>query len=180
MPTPKIPSALLGLFRGELSALDTYRWAIEREPAPLRAQLLEIYLDHWFAVDVLRGLLSRFDGEAPTSSGVWGAFARAHRPGRGGAPRTTALRALKEGEGRRIKEYQRVLLDPEVDAEIKETVRRELLGLGEAHIAVIEEMIFAEVAAEASAAAREAAREAAMEASREAAREAALVESSAF
>lgn len=136
-PTRKIPIAIQGLYRGELSALDTYRWAIDREPAPLRAQLLEIYLDHWFAVDVLRGLLSRFDGEAPASSGVWGAFARAMR---GGTAGEAALRALREGEARRIKEYQRVLLDPDVDAEIKDTVRRELLGLGEAHIALIEEM----------------------------------------
>lgn len=137
-PTPDI---LRSLLRGEMSAVETYERALEKvNGSPEGAKLRQIFADHSQAVGLLRDLLIRYEGQLPMSSGAWGTFANAVQATANLLGDSAALTALKEGEEHGIKEYQRALAEPGVDADVK-GLSRSLLDRCQSHVPVLEALL---------------------------------------
>src|SRR5215471_13997211 len=100
---------LNSLLRGEISAAETYRMAIEKvegdRPTEL-ASLREIARAHGEHAQKLRAEIRRLGGEAGDSSGAWGAWAKSVEGVSSLFGDESALKALKEGEEHVLKEYQ--------------------------------------------------------------------------
>jgi penicillin-binding protein 1A len=90
---------LNSLLRGEMSAIETYRQALEKVGQDAGAeQLRSIERDHRAAVDGLTTHVGR-QGEKPAQdSGAWGTFAKAVTGTAKVFGNASALKALKEGE----------------------------------------------------------------------------------
>ncbi len=141
-PAAATPETLKHLLRGEISAAHTYEKALERvNGCPERARLRQIFADHSQAVGLLRDMLLRYPGEMPTTSGAWGSFADATPATANVLGDAAALRALKEGEEHGIREYQRVLHDPDV-AEDAKAMSRSLLERCLSHVPVLDALLY--------------------------------------
>jgi hypothetical protein len=139
--TGTTPETLKSLLQGEMSAVETYEKALTKvNGAPEGAQLRQLYADHTQAVNVLRDLLIRYNGEMPSSSGMWGSFAKAVQATANLFGDTAALKTLKEGEEHGIKDYEAALNNPSVAADVK-AVSRDLRTRCESHIPVLDALI---------------------------------------
>ncbi len=140
-PGAVTPETLKHLLRGEMSAAHSYEKALERvHGCPGSAGLRQIFADHSQAVGLLRDMLIRYPGQMPTTSGAWGSFADAAQATANVLGDATALRALKAGEEHGIREYQRVLHDPDV-AEDAKAMSRSLLERCLSHVPVLDALI---------------------------------------
>ena len=113
--TDKAVDALNGFLRGEISAVETYRQAIEKlSSSPNRMQLEDCQRSHEQRVDKLREWVSRLGGQPAKDSGSWGAFARLVEGGAKTFGEKAAVAALEEGEDHGLKLYRDDLtkLDP--------------------------------------------------------------------
>src|SRR6185503_2783377 len=69
--------ALNSLLRGELSAVETYRQAIDKLDGGLgTTELSRLNAEHLEAADILRDHVVEHGGTPDESSGAWGAFAK--------------------------------------------------------------------------------------------------------
>jgi uncharacterized protein (TIGR02284 family) len=103
-------SVLNSFLRGEISAVETYRQALDKvEAAPLRTQLQECMQSHARRVDVLRQQIQSLGGTPSDGSGVWGAFAKAVEGGAKAFGEKAAIAALEEGEDHGRNEYRQEL-----------------------------------------------------------------------
>jgi len=94
--------------RGELSAVETYRQAVDKiNDEFLRASLHELSVSHEQRVSLLRERIERLGGEPAKSSGVWGGFAKVVEGGAKIFGVKAALAALEEGEDHGLKMYLR-------------------------------------------------------------------------
>lgn len=133
--------ALKSLLRGEMSAVETYEKALEKvEGYAGGPQLRQIHSDHNEAVGLLRDMLIRYQGEPPTSSGPWGAFANTVQATANLFGDAAALKSLKEGEEHGIKSYEAALNDAEV-AEDAKAMGRTLLSRCQSHLPVLDALI---------------------------------------
>ena len=100
-------------------------------------KLTSIRMDHQKAV----GLLNRFSGGDVkgdvTSSGPWGTLTSAFTGGASFFGDKAALNALKVGEQHGINEYQEALKSDDVNLELKEVIRSELIPQQEQHLKMI-------------------------------------------
>ena len=118
---------LNSFLRGELSAVETYGQALEKvEHKTAEAVLRENRSNHASRVDFLRGEIRRLGGEPATSSGAWGAFAKAIEGGAKILGESAAVAALEEGEDHGLKDYQSNLT--ELTPATRSTVATRLLG----------------------------------------------------
>ncbi len=116
------------LLRGELSAVETYSQAIEKfNTGAERAVLERIRTEHSDSARVLHNHVLSMGGEPSTSSGPWGAFAKAVEGTAKMLGESTALKALIEGEEHGIHEYEDALASDGVMEEIKSIIRSQLL-----------------------------------------------------
>jgi hypothetical protein len=105
--TDKSVDALNGFLRGEISAVETYRQAIEKlSSSPTRGQLEDCQRSHELRVTKLRDQVARLGGEPAKSSGPWGAFARLVEGGAKALGERSAVSALEEGEDHGLKLYR--------------------------------------------------------------------------
>jgi len=105
--TDKSVDALNGFLRGEISAVETYRQAIEKlSSSPTRGQLEDCRRSHELRVTKLRDQVARLGGEPAKSSGPWGAFARLVEGGAKAFGERSAVSALEEGEDHGLKLYR--------------------------------------------------------------------------
>jgi uncharacterized protein (TIGR02284 family) len=105
--TDKSVEALNGLLRGEISAVETYRQAIEKlSDSAVRGQLEDCQRSHELRVDKLRNQVERLGGEPAKGSGPWGAFARLFEGGAKAFGERAAVAALEEGEDHGLKLYR--------------------------------------------------------------------------
>ena len=125
MATKSSIDHLNSFLRGEISAVETYRMALDKLDAnsPARAELVANLASHEDRVQMLRSAIMQCGGEPVTSSGPWGVFAKAVE----GAARTfgdkSAIAALEEGEDHGLKDYKADLDDIETDQRLLVTSR---------------------------------------------------------
>ena len=97
---------LNSFLRGEISAVETYRQALEQTKDTRAATILrENEASHASRVQMLRDEIRRLGGEPAEGSGVWGAFAKAVEGGAKMFGESTAVAALEEGEDHGLKTY---------------------------------------------------------------------------
>jgi hypothetical protein len=112
----KSVDALNGFLRGEISAVETYRQAIEKlgSSSSSVGQLEDCRASHAQRVAKLRDQVASLGGEPADDSGAWGAFARLVEGGAKAFGERAAVAALEEGEDHGLKLYRGDLdkLDP--------------------------------------------------------------------
>jgi uncharacterized protein (TIGR02284 family) len=99
---------LNSFLRGEISAVETYRQALEKVTQPqVRTPLQDCMQSHTQRVAVLSAQIRALGGSPATSSGVWGAFAKAVEAGAKAFGDKAAVAALEEGEDHGRNDYRR-------------------------------------------------------------------------
>ncbi len=132
---------LNSLLRGEMSAIETYRLALEKVGDEPGAQELQgILRDHRDAADRLWHHIERHEGRPAESSGPWGGWAKLVQGTANLLGDAAALKALKEGEQHGLKEYEEALRDEALLADCLELVR-ELLARQEQHVRILDRMM---------------------------------------
>jgi hypothetical protein len=93
--------------RGELSAVETYRQALERLGTSAFANdLMENQRSHQQRVELLRTQIVRQGGNPSTESGAWGSFVKLVEGGAKLFGEKAAIAALEEGEDHGLKMYR--------------------------------------------------------------------------
>lgn len=101
---------LLECYRHELSATETYELALKSVThVGLHHALQDLLVSHSRRSDQLRESIRRQGGEAPTSSGIWGAFAKVVQIGADMLGDRLAIGALEQGEDRGLMLYAEAL-----------------------------------------------------------------------
>jgi hypothetical protein len=117
---------LNSFLRGEISAVETYRQAIEKLQGDRRRPILEqCQRSHEHRVQLLRQEISRRGGSPAEGSGPWGAFAKLVEGGAKLFGEKAAISALEEGEDHGRDDYKRDLKD--LDAAGRAFVEQNLL-----------------------------------------------------
>ena len=137
-------SQLNSLLRGEISATETYRMAMDsvKDNDKFGSQLSvlrEMQADHGRAAQALRDRIRALGGEASDSSGVWGAWAKFTQGTANLFGDAASLKALKEGEEHGLKDYEEAVDD--VDVVSLEHIRRELIPAQQRHINALDRLI---------------------------------------
>lgn len=131
------------LVRGELAAVETYRQALDKISRPEVAgpELRAIESDHEEALTVLQEHMTEMNAVAPVDSGAWGEWAKAVEGTAAAFGDKAAIKALKEGEEHGVNSYEKALRDRELDDEIRQIIRSQLLPKTKAHIAVLDDLL---------------------------------------
>jgi hypothetical protein len=137
---------LNSFLRGEISAAETYRMAIdkaadnEKTSAAANLGLLrEIQKEHGRAAQTLRDRIRELGGEASDSSGPWGSWAKFTQGTANLFGDASSLKALKEGEEHGLKDYQRG--SDGIDATSVELVQNQLIPAQQRHISLLDQLI---------------------------------------
>ena len=135
---------LNSLLRGEISAAETYRMAIDKvadtDASGANAGLLrEIQEEHGRAAQEIRDRIQELGGEASDSSGAWGAWAKTVQGTMNLFGDASSLKALKEGEEHGLKDYQESLDD--VDPSSKQLINNQLIPAQQRHINLLDQLI---------------------------------------
>lgn len=129
------------LLRGEIAAAETYKQVLEDLDGPPADWLRELQLDHGEAIRFLYAELSGRGFEPPTSSGVWGFFARAVEGTAKMVSDKTAFAALREGERRGLEQYEQALASGQLPIDCRTRVEQELIPAQRRHIEVLDRLI---------------------------------------
>jgi demethoxyubiquinone hydroxylase (CLK1/Coq7/Cat5 family) len=116
---------LNGFLRGEISAVETYRQALDTlTKSPARIQLEQARRSHEERVARLRREVVRLGGQPAESSGAWGAFTRLVEGSAKKLGEKAAIAALEEGEDHGLKLYRGDIdkLDPRSRAVVETEV----------------------------------------------------------
>jgi bacterioferritin (cytochrome b1) len=133
---------LNSLLRGEISAAETYRMAIDKvaSDSSARAGLLrEIQEEHGRAAQVIRDRIRELGADAVDSSGAWGAWAKTVQATMNLFGDTSCIKALKEGEEHGLKDYNDALVA--LDATSQELLQNQLIPQQRRHIDLLDQMI---------------------------------------
>lgn len=129
-PNEDVVGKLNSFLRGEISAVETYKQALDTVTDPaIRSQLQSCEEDHEQRVELLRARITELGGKPDTSSGAWGVWAKLVQAGGDLLGEKTALRALEEGEDHGLNDYRRDL--DELDTETRSWVESNLLAKAE-------------------------------------------------
>jgi hypothetical protein len=124
----KITGILNKFLRGELSAVETYRQALERLGASaFAADLMDNKLSHEQRVEMLRTQVIRLGGQCAEGSGAWGSFAKLVEGGAKLFGEKAAIAALEEGEDHGLKLYRNNSDIEQLDLATRDFVERSLL-----------------------------------------------------
>lgn len=106
----QVVEVLNSFLRGEISAVETYRQALEKVKQPqVQSQLQSCMQSHAQRVDALTAQIRGLGGSPSTDSGVWGSFAKAIEAGAKAFGESAAVAALEEGEDHGRNDYRREL-----------------------------------------------------------------------
>jgi uncharacterized protein (TIGR02284 family) len=136
-------TALNSLLRGEMSAIETYRMAVDKlrhEEGFGVTELRSIQRDHRDAADALWHHIEQHGGKPSEGSGPWGAFAKAVEGTAQLFGDTAALKALKEGEEHGLTNYEDALEDKDLPEDCKALIRGLLVKQRE-HIAILDRLL---------------------------------------
>ena len=93
--------------RGEISAVETYRQALDKlQNSPARIQLEQCRRSHEQRVERLRREVVRLGGKPEEGSGAWGAFAQLAEGSAKVLGEKAAISALEAGEDRGLQLYR--------------------------------------------------------------------------
>jgi hypothetical protein len=135
---------LNSFLRGEISAAETYRMAIDRagnspDNAANVGLLREMQEEHGRAAQALRDRIRELGGEASDSSGAWGAWAKFVEGTANLFGDAASLKALKEGEEHGLKDYEEGVDD--IDATSAELVQNQLIPAQQRHVNLLDQLI---------------------------------------
>ncbi|MCA1581265.1 MAG: PA2169 family four-helix-bundle protein [Acidobacteria bacterium] len=133
---------LNSLLRGEISAAETYRMAIDKVGGDRQsdgAALRTIAQEHGEHAQRLRDEIRRAGGHADDASGTWGAYAKTIEGAASLFGDAAALKALKEGEEHGLKDY-RAALDA-VDEPARKLIAETLIPAQQRHITSLDALI---------------------------------------
>ena len=136
---------LNSLLRGEISACETYRMAIDKvsnsdQISMDNASILhEIEREHGVAAQQLRQRIEQLGGEASNSSGAWGAWAQTVQGTMNLFGDNAALKSLKEGEEHGLKDFEGAL--KEVDPGSRELITSQLIPQQQKHLGLIDQLM---------------------------------------
>jgi len=117
---------LNSLLRGEISAVETYRQALDRVvDGQARIQLEECAKSHQERVQRLRDCVASLGGTPSQDSGAWGTFAKLVEGAAKPFGDKAAIAALEEGEDRGLADYRNQI--PQLDPQSRTVVENELL-----------------------------------------------------
>lgn len=130
------------LLRSELSAVETYQLALDKEREKFGhetefQQLNAILAEHQQAASQLTTQIQQLGGTPVQDSGAWGMWSKIVMATAKLMGDKAALKALKEGEESGLKEYQEALHDTTTPSEVK-TVLNSLLPKQQAHIRTLD------------------------------------------
>src|SRR4051812_13031923 len=142
--TDQSVNQLNSFLRGEISAAETYKMAIDRagnspDNAANVGLLRGIQEEHGRASQALRDRIRELGGEASDSSGAWGAWAQFVEGTANLFGDAASLKALKEGEEHGLKDY--VAGVDEIDATSAELVTNQLIPAQQKHIDLLDTLI---------------------------------------
>jgi len=123
--TQKNVEQLNSFLRGEISAVETYRQALEAlKSSTYRTKIAECKQSHEQRVALLTEEIRRLGGTPAQSSGAWGSFVKVVEGGAAALGEKAAIAALEEGEDHGKADYQRDVakLDPPVRTVIEQRV----------------------------------------------------------
>jgi uncharacterized protein (TIGR02284 family) len=121
---------LNSFLRGEISAVETYRQAIEKlRDKPEASTLNECLRSHEQRVSLLQGEIRNRGGDPAQGSGAWGSFAKLLEGGAKLFGEKAAIAALEEGEDHGRDDYKRDVskLEPEARAFVQQQLMAEQL-----------------------------------------------------
>jgi hypothetical protein len=120
---------LNSFLRGELSAVETYRMALDKldRTSPARVELEANLSSHRDRVVMLSDMILQLGGTPSDKSGPWGVFAKAVEGSARVMGDKVAIAALEEGEDHGLADYQRGLDD--LDLSSNTLVRDRLIPL---------------------------------------------------
>ena len=133
------------LLRGEISAAETYRMAIDKvvvsEESRDSVKLLrDIQEEHGRAAQAIRDRIRELGGQASDSSGVCGApLAKTVQGAMNLLGDTSGLKALKEGEEHGLKDYRSALA--QVDPSSRQLINNQLIPAQQKHIDLLDRLI---------------------------------------
>lgn len=135
---------LNSLLRGEISATETYRMAIEAITDSTRfadqmALLRQIQEEHGRAAQSLRDRIRELGGEASDSSGAWGAWAKFTQGTANLFGDAASLKSLKEGEEHGLKDYEEAVDD--LDATSVNLIENQLIPQQQRHVKLLDQLI---------------------------------------
>jgi hypothetical protein len=123
-----ITGILNKFLRGELSAVETYRQALERlDTSTCATDLAENKRSHEQRVEMLRNQVVRLGGNPSEGSGPWGSFAKLVEGGAKLFGEKAAISALEEGEDHGLKLYRDRSDLEKLDLATRDFVERSLL-----------------------------------------------------
>ena len=120
---------LNSFLRGELSAVETYRMALDKLDAtsPSRFEVEACMQSHEQRVQLLREAIIAVGGTPADSSGPWGVFAKAVEGTAKAFGEKAAIAALEEGEDHGLKVYKDGIDDNDLDVNTRSIVTGQLL-----------------------------------------------------
>jgi hypothetical protein len=121
MGTKSNVEQLNSFLRGELSAVETYRMALDKLDATsvARTEVQQCLQSHEERVSMLRDAIITAGGTPADSSGPWGMFAKAVEGTAKVFGEKAAIAALEEGEDHGIKDYKDGMDDNDLDINAK-------------------------------------------------------------
>lgn len=111
--------------RGEISAVETYRMALEKldRQSPARADVETCMQSHQSRVTLLQDAVRMAGGTPAEGSGPWGVFAKVVEGGAKLMGDKATIAALEEGEDHGVKDYKSDLTDLDASARSLVTAR---------------------------------------------------------
>ncbi len=111
--TKQAAGRLNELLREEISAVETYRQALEKvQNPPVRSVLEDCESCHAARLSLLAQKVQEFGEEPVRDSGIWGAFARLLETGANAFGDKAVVSILEEYEDRDLADYRKVLEEP--------------------------------------------------------------------
>jgi len=109
-PNEDVLGKLNSFLRGEISAVETYKQALDKIKDPaVRSQLQTCERDHEQRIELLRERITSLGGKPEQGSGAWGVWAKLVQGGGNLLGEKTALSALEEGEDHGLNDYRKDL-----------------------------------------------------------------------
>jgi hypothetical protein len=134
---------LNSLLKGEISATETYRMAIDKSAGKDTTEhttLLQTFqTEHAASAGHLRLRIQELGGETSDTSGAWGAWAKTVQGAMNIFGTVSSLKALKEGEDHGLKDYESAAR--EVDAESRQLIENQLIPPLRSHLAALDQTI---------------------------------------